>query len=96
MPEIHFVIRWPDGSVESCYSPSLVVKDYFSPGQRYPLAEFLKRSRVALDIAAERVRAKYGFRCSRAMAQIARIEAGAAAYADIADASVRVDAFEEY
>jgi uncharacterized repeat protein (TIGR04042 family) len=95
MPEMYFRIRWPDGSVESCYSPSLVVKDYFLPGRRYPLAEFLERSRVALDIAAERVRAKYGFRCSRAMAQLERIEAGAAAYADIADACVRVDAFEE-
>jgi len=95
MPEMYFRIRWPDGVAETCYSPSLVVKDYFSPGQRYPLAEFLKRSRAALDIAAERVRAKYGFRCSRAMAQIARIEAGAAAYADNVDACVSVDSFEE-
>ena len=95
MPEMRFLIRWPDGTAEACYSPSLVVKDYFSPGERYPLAEFVKRSRTALDIAAERVRAKYGFRCSRAAAQLARIETGAASFANIPGAFVIIDAFEE-
>ena len=56
MPEMRFHIRWPDGAVETCYSPSLVVKDFFSPGESYPLADFLQRSRTALDIASERVR----------------------------------------
>ena len=32
MPEMRFRIRWPDGSTESCYSPSLVIKDYFAAG----------------------------------------------------------------
>jgi uncharacterized repeat protein (TIGR04042 family) len=95
MPEMRFLIRWPDGTAESCYSPSLVVKDYFALGERYPLVEFVKRSRTALDIAAERVRAKYGFRCSRAAAQLARIETGAASFANIPGAFVIVDAFEE-
>ncbi len=95
MPEMRFLIRWPDGRAEACYSPSLVVKDYLSPGERYPLAEFVKRSRTALDIAAERVRAKYGFRCSRAIAQQTRIETEAASFANIPDAFVIVDAFEE-
>jgi uncharacterized repeat protein (TIGR04042 family) len=95
MPEMRFLIRWPDGTAEACYSPSFVVKDYLSPGERYPLAEFVKRSRTALDIAAERVRAKYGFRCSRAIAQQTRIEAEAASFANIPDAFVIVDAFEE-
>jgi uncharacterized repeat protein (TIGR04042 family) len=95
MPEIRFLIRWPDGTVESCYSPSLVVKDFFSLGETYPLADFVKRSRTALDIANERVRVKYGYRCSRAMAQLSRIETVAAAYADFPDARVTVDAFEE-
>ncbi len=34
-------IRWPDGRRESCYSPSLVVRDYFREGESYPLADFL-------------------------------------------------------
>ena len=62
MPEMRFVIRWPDGVVESCYSPSLVVKEFFAPGESYPLADFVERSRTALHIASERVEAKYGQR----------------------------------
>ena len=26
MPEMTFAVRWPDGRVEECYSPSLVVQ----------------------------------------------------------------------
>ena len=95
MPEMRFLIRWPDGTAETCYSPSLVVKDFFSPGESYPLIEFVRHSRTALDIASERVKVKYGFRCSRATAQLSRIETAAAAYADLPHALVTVDAFEE-
>lgn len=95
MPEMHFVVRWPDGAAETCYSPSLVVKDFFSPGRSYPLGEFLERSRTALNIASDRVEAKYGAPCSRALAQLARIEAAAQRFAGVPDAQVSVDAFEE-
>jgi uncharacterized repeat protein (TIGR04042 family) len=95
MPEMRFCIRWPDGTAETCYSPSLVIKDYFSVGESYPLADFLARSRAALNIANERVRAKYGFACSQAITQLARIESAATAFGDDADARVTVDAFEE-
>jgi uncharacterized repeat protein (TIGR04042 family) len=95
MPEMRFHIRWPDGQDEHCYSPSLVVKDYFVPGETYALADFLERSRTALTIASDRVKAKFGFACSRAAAQLARIEAECRRYADHADASVRVVSFEE-
>lgn len=95
MPEMRFLIRWPDGAAESCYSPSLVVKDYFSPGETYPLADFVARSRTALNVASERVRAKYGFACSSAMDQLARIEAAAEAFSHLNGARVAVDAFEE-
>jgi uncharacterized repeat protein (TIGR04042 family) len=78
MPEMRFLIRWPDGRAESCYSPSLVVKDYLVPGETYPLPDFIERSRAMLNIASERVRAKYGFACSSAMDQLARIETAAA------------------
>jgi uncharacterized repeat protein (TIGR04042 family) len=92
---MRFLIRWPDGKSESCYSPSLVVKEFFAPGKSYPLADFLKRSRTALNLASDRVQARYGFPCSRAMAQLNRIETGARAFAALADAHVSVDAFEE-
>lgn len=95
MPEMRFRIRWPDGAVETCYSPSLVIKDFFSPGETYALADFVARSRSALAIASERVEAKYGHPCTRALRQLARIETAACAFADDPSARVAVDAFEE-
>jgi uncharacterized repeat protein (TIGR04042 family) len=95
MPEMRFFIRWPDGTPERCYSPSLVIKDYFAPGETYPLADFVERSRTALNIASDRVKEKYGFYCTSAMAQLERIEAAAKAFADVPGARVSVDAFEE-
>ncbi|CAO4149230.1 MSMEG_0570 family nitrogen starvation response protein [Methylorubrum extorquens] len=77
MPEMHFHVRWPDGRQEACYSPSLVVKDFLTPGESYALDDFVEKSRTALNIASERVREKYGFACSSAMDQLARIEAAA-------------------
>ena len=95
MPEMRFLVRWPDGAVESCYSPSLVIKDHFAPGETYALAEFLERSRTALTAASERVREKYGFACSRALAQLARIEAAGERFTQVAGARVGVERFEE-
>jgi uncharacterized repeat protein (TIGR04042 family) len=80
MPEMYFLLRWPDGAEQRCYSPSTVVEDFFLPGETYPLADFLDRSRQALAIASERVRAKYGFGCTSAAEQLAEIEAVAGAY----------------
>ncbi|HTW27215.1 MAG TPA: MSMEG_0570 family nitrogen starvation response protein [Acetobacteraceae bacterium] len=94
MPEMLFRIRWPDGSEAACYSPSLVIRDFFEPGRSYELDEFLARSRTALGIASDRVAAKYGMPCVRALAQLARIEAAAARFAGRADAAVAVLSFE--
>lgn len=95
MPEMLFRVRWPDGEMETCYSPSLVVKDHLTGGSTYALPDFLARSRVAFTIASERVRDKYGFTCSRALGQLARIEAGAARFRDLPNAQVDVLSFEE-
>lgn len=92
MPEMRFHVRWPDGRREACYSPSLVVKDYLKPGESYPLDEFVEKSRVALNIASERVREKYGFACSSAMDQLARIEA--AAKRQVRGGHVTVESFD--
>jgi len=75
MPEVRFTIRWPDGSEESCYSPSTAIKRHLDAGHAYPLAEFLERTRSGLNEASDRVTAKFGFTCSSAMDQLARIEA---------------------
>jgi uncharacterized repeat protein (TIGR04042 family) len=89
---MYFRVRWPDGETQRCYSPSTVIEDFFSAGTAYPLAEFVDRSRQALGIASERVRAKYGFACTSASGQLAEIESTAAAYTSVPDASVTVEA----
>jgi uncharacterized repeat protein (TIGR04042 family) len=80
MPEMRFEIQWPDGFQEVCYSPSLVIKDYFVPTQFYPLDEFVARSRTALMIASDRVQVKYGMPCSLALGQLQKIEQQALRY----------------
>lgn len=74
MPEMRFVVRWPDEKVSSCYSPSLVVKDYLIEGSSYPVPEFMDRCRQALTIASQRVKAKYGFHCTGASSQLEELE----------------------
>jgi uncharacterized repeat protein (TIGR04042 family) len=93
MPEMRFVVRWPDGGRESCYSPSLVIKDFLREGDSYSVTDFLQRSRQALQIASERVEAKFGFPCSLALGQLARIEAKAAEFAGQDDARVACETF---
>jgi uncharacterized repeat protein (TIGR04042 family) len=95
MPEMHFKIQWPDGSEETCYSPSLIIKKYFEPNQDYPLGDFVERSRTALNIASDRVKAKYGKPCGLAIGQLATIEAQATRFAHQSQASVRVLEFIE-
>ncbi len=80
MPELRFAITWPDGMTETCYSPSTIIRDHFTPGARYRMAEFLARCRTALTAASDRVKAIHGRPCSLALGQLARIEATAARY----------------
>ncbi|PSB26008.1 MSMEG_0570 family nitrogen starvation response protein [Stenomitos frigidus] len=95
MPEIRFQIELPDGSQEVCYSPSLIVKDYFTSGSEYALTDFIDRSRTALNIASDRVRAKYGRPCGLALGQLAQIEAMASKYSDVTKPKVRLLKFIE-
>ena len=94
MPVMHFRVRWPDLSESRCYSPSLVVQDFLAPGRSYAMDDFLARTREALGIASERVRAKFGFACSQALDQLAEIESRAALFSDQPDARVSVVAFD--
>ena len=89
---MRFVIRWPDGRRESCYSPSLVVRDYLREGESYKLDDFQTHARAALSIASQRIEAKYGFPCALALGQLARIEAAAAGFP--AGAQVLCETFE--
>jgi uncharacterized repeat protein (TIGR04042 family) len=95
MPEIRFQIQLPDGSQELCYSPSLVVKDYFTVGNDYPLDDFIQRSRTALTIASDRVKAKYGRPCGLALGQLQVIEAMATKYQQTTQPIVKLIRFIE-
>lgn len=51
MSETTFTAELPDGSFQPCYSPSPVVKKYFTIGQEVPAGEFIRLSRIALTEA---------------------------------------------
>ncbi|MBD0334903.1 MAG: MSMEG_0570 family nitrogen starvation response protein [Cyanobacteria bacterium Co-bin13] len=95
MPEIRFRIEWPDGAQETCYSPSLVVKDYFTPQQSYALEDFVQRSTEALQIASDRVQAKYGMPCGLALSQLQKLQATAKRYQNFPEAKVKLLSFLE-
>lgn len=82
MPEMSFTVEWPDGQLDNCYSPSLVMHDHLEAGHSYPLADFVARTRTALQQASDRVLVKYGMRCTSAMETLAIIERRAAAQTD--------------
>lgn len=73
MPAVNFLVRWPDGEEELCYSPSTIVYDFIKPGAQFTLDEFMRVSRLALTSASERVRERFGFACSSADDQLLKI-----------------------
>lgn len=90
VPEMLFAVRWPDGSRQEFYSPSLIVEEYLEPGVEYPVSDFVERCRASLTIASDRVRAKYGMGCAESAISLATIERTAAAFTD---GDVRVERF---
>ena len=65
MPEVRFQLEWPDGQSSTLYSPSTVILDYFKSGDSLSVSELESRGIEALRAASERVRARYGFACTR-------------------------------
>lgn len=78
MPEMTFEVRWPDGSTQRCYSPSLVVHDHLSVGGQYTVGDLVLRTGRAMAEASDRVRAKFGFACTSAAETNAQITSAAA------------------
>jgi uncharacterized repeat protein (TIGR04042 family) len=97
MPEMNFLIEWPDGVTETCYSPSHVVEEHLAAGAEYAVGDFLDRAGRALGEASERVRARYGFACTSALDQLERLRARADAL-PLAwrDGRIKVVAFEKH
>ena len=65
MPEVRFKLEWPDGQFSTLYSPSTVILEYFKAGDVYRISEFESVGVKALRLASDRVRARYGFACTR-------------------------------
>ena len=65
MPEVHLTLEWPDGRTSELYSPSTVILEYLRPGESIPVDQLQGRGMEALRLASERVRARYGFACTR-------------------------------
>jgi uncharacterized repeat protein (TIGR04042 family) len=65
MPEVTLELRWPDGEASTFYSPSTVVYEFLQPGDQLTIAELEQKGLTALQEASERVRARYGFACTR-------------------------------
>lgn len=93
MPEMTFRVRWPDGEVAECYSPSTVVSEHLAAGSDYALADFHARATAALQAANARVRARFGMGCAHAINQLAEIDRRVAQHAATPDATVRVESF---
>jgi putative flavoprotein involved in K+ transport len=97
MPEMHFLIEWPDGSRDNCYSPSYVIEEHLTVGHAYTLDAFLERVTEALQTASERVQARYGFACSSALDQLAALKAKIAVLRrEHGSAQIKVLAFEKH
>lgn len=93
MPETRFQIQWPDGTQETCYSPSLVVKKYLEPGHIYDLDDFVSRSRTALTLGSDRVKAKFGMPCGLALGQLQSLETHAQQYQTLTEPKVQMIQF---
>lgn len=65
MPEVRLELQWPDGQTSALYSPSTVVLEHLRPGDELSVGELKRRGVTALRQASERVRARYGFACTR-------------------------------
>ena len=93
MPVVNFHIVWPDQRKVACYSPSRAIQEHLEAGREYALEDFMKRMRDGLNLASERVRAKYGYACSAALDQMEIIEQEAKRFSDMPQATVKVEKF---
>ena len=90
MPEVLLTLQWPDGRTSELYSPSTVILEHLAPGQTVTVAELRAKGTLALRQASERVRARYGFACTRTDEEQEKLRRQVADYA--ADQPVTVAA----
>ncbi|SBO42717.1 MSMEG_0570 family nitrogen starvation response protein [Cyanobium sp. NIES-981] len=90
MPEVQLTLQWPDGSRSRLYSPSTVILEHLPPGQQLTVAELEARGLAALAQASERVRARYGFACTRTDEEARKLQQSVAGFS--AEQLVRIQA----
>lgn len=73
-------LRWPDGEASHFYSPSTVVYEFLKPGETLTVAELEQKGLSALQQASERVRARYGFACTRTDEEATKLQKRLAMY----------------
>lgn len=82
MPEVHLTLEWPDGSTSELYSPSTVILQRLRPGQSLAVSALRTQGIIALLEASERVRARYGFACTRTNEERLKLESMANRFDD--------------
>jgi uncharacterized repeat protein (TIGR04042 family) len=80
MPEVMLELHWPDGEASHFYSPSTVVYEFLKPGETLSIAELEQKGLAALREASERVRARYGFACTRTDEEAGKLQKRLAMY----------------
>ena len=89
MPEVELTLEWPDGGQSRLYSQSTVILEHLAPGQTVTVAELRAKGTLALRQASERVRARYGFACTRADEEERRLLEQSARFGEQERVSVR-------
>lgn len=89
MPEVVLQLCWPDGEASRFYSPSTVVYKFLQPGDTLSVAELEKKGLAALREASERVRARYGFACTRTDEEALKLRQSIARYSASDEVKIR-------
>ena len=82
-------LHWPDGQASRLYSPSTVVYEFLRLGESLSIAELEQRGLAALREASERVRARYGFACTRTDEEATKLKQRLAIYGSAETVNVR-------
>ena len=73
MPETYLRVQLPDNKEETIYSPSTIIKEYFEKATVMSLDEFESNCSKALNHASKRVYERFGYECTSAMGELARV-----------------------
>ena len=73
MPETYLRVQLPDEQEEAIYSPSTIITQYFEKSTIISLDEFQSQCSKALTHASKRVYERFGYECTSAMGELARV-----------------------